>query len=138
MRIVYSYYCCDIIHLGHLLQMKNAKKLAGKDGISIVGILTDKAIMEKKTRPTLSFDERIIIAESIQYIDLVVPQDTYFPYKNVLKIKPNILMESMSHSDSLIEESRKIMDSIGGVVIVTPYYPSHSSTGIKNKIRRTK
>ena len=47
MIIVYSYYVLDIVHKGHLLYMKNAKAIAGKDGKSIVGILTDEAVMEK-------------------------------------------------------------------------------------------
>jgi len=115
--------------------MKNAKRLAGKDGISIIGVLTDEAIMEKKKKPILSFDERMAVAESIQYADLVIPQTTYAPYHNVYKIKPDILMESMSHSDELIEESRKVMGAIGGIVIVTPYYPSQSSTNIKQRIK---
>jgi len=29
-RIVYSYYVLDIVHRGHLLQMENAKAIAGK------------------------------------------------------------------------------------------------------------
>lgn len=134
-KVVYSYYCCDIIHAGHLLQMKNAKRLAGDDGISIIGILTDEAVMEKKKKPIISFDERMIIAESIRYNDLVVAQKTYSPYPNVLKMKPDILMESMSHSDELINESKKVMSQIGGNLVLTPYYPSQSSTGIKEKIR---
>ena len=136
MRIVYSYYCLDIVHPGHLLQMKNAKRLAGKDGISIIGILTDEAVMEKKARPIIPFDERMIVAEAIGYADLVVPQATYSPMPNVLKIKPDILMESASHSDELLEQSRKTMRELGGKVIVTPYYPTQSSTNIKKQIKR--
>jgi len=138
MKIVYSYYCLDIIHPGHLLQMKNAKRLAGKDGISIIGILTDEAVMEKKSRPIISFDERIAIAESLGCADLIVPQDTYSPHPNCLKIRPDILMESASHSDELIEQSRKVMREIGGIVIVTPYYPTQSSTNIKERIKNEK
>jgi bifunctional ADP-heptose synthase (sugar kinase/adenylyltransferase) len=134
-KIVYSYYCLDIIHPGHLLQMKNAKRLAGKDGISIIGVLTDEAVMEKKPRPIISFNERMIIAEAIGYADLVVPQATYSPHPNCLKMKPDILMESASHSNELIEQSRQVMASIGGIVICTPYYPSQSSTNIKEKIK---
>ena len=133
--IVYSYYCLDIIHPGHLLQMKNAKRLAGKDGISIIGILTDEAVMEKKPRPVIPFDERMIIAEAIGYADLIVPQATYSPHPNCLKIKPDILMESASHSDELIKQSEQVMASIGGKVICTPYYPSQSSSNIKEKIK---
>jgi bifunctional ADP-heptose synthase (sugar kinase/adenylyltransferase) len=136
--IVYSYYCLDIIHPGHLLQMKNAKRLAGKDGISIIGVLTDEAIMEKKPRPIIPFDERMIIGEAIGYADLVVPQETYSPIPNVLKMRPDILMESASHSDELIELSRKTMRELGGIVMVTPYYPVQSSTNIKGKIKDEK
>jgi cytidyltransferase-like protein len=134
-KVVYSYYCLDIIHPGHLLQMKNGKRLAGENGVHIVGILTDEAVMEKKKRPVISFDERMTVAEAIKYADLVVPQETYSPHPNVLKMKPDILMESASHSEELIKESERIMSSIGGKVIVTPYYPTQSSTSIKEKIK---
>ena len=49
-RAVYSYYVLDIVHRGHRLQMRNAKKIAGEDGISIVGILTKEAVLEKKDK----------------------------------------------------------------------------------------
>jgi len=135
MKIVYSYYVLDIVHRGHLKMMENAKAIAGKDGKLIVGILTDEAVMEKKAKPILSFDERFDLANAIKYVDLVVAQETYSPLPNVKKIKPDILMESSSHDDESIEEARKVMESIKGKVIVIPYYPSQSSTDIKNNIK---
>lgn len=136
MKIVYSYYVLDLIHKGHLLMMKNSKAMAGKDGKLIVGILTDEAVMEKKPkRPILSFDERIDIAESIKYVDAAIPQETYSPIPNVKRIRPDILMESDSHSEKEMAETRKIVESYGGRVVVMPYYPSQSSTNIKNKIK---
>lgn len=134
MKIVYSYYVLDIVHKGHLLMMKNAKAIAGEDGKLIVGILTDKAVMEKKSKPTMPFEERIELASAIKYVDVAVAQETYSPLPNVMKIKPDILMESTSHNEEEIENERKYMESIHGKVIVIPYYPSQSSTEIKNKI----
>ncbi len=134
MKIVYSYYVLDLVHKGHLKMMENAKAIAGKDGKSIVGILTDEAVMEKKAKPIISFDERFDLANAIKYVDLVVAQETYSPLPNVKKIKPDILMESSSHTDEAIEDAREVMESIGGKVIVIPYYPSQSSTNIKEKI----
>ncbi len=136
MRIVYSYYVMDIVHRGHLKMLENAKAIAGKDGKLIVGILTDEAVMEKKQRPILSFDERFDLANALKYVDLVVAQDTYSPLPNVKKIKPDILMESTSHTDEAIEKAREVMESIGGEVIVVPYFPSQSSTNIKNQIKK--
>ncbi|MCK4296282.1 MAG: adenylyltransferase/cytidyltransferase family protein [Candidatus Marinimicrobia bacterium] len=135
MRIVYSYYVLDIVHKGHLLMMKNAKAIAGEDGKLIVGILTDEAVLEKKPKkPVLSFDERIELASSIKYVDLAVAQETYSPLPNVMKIKPDVLMESSSHDEKEIEKAREYMDSINGQVVVIPYFPSQSSSGIKNII----
>ena len=135
MRIVYSYYVLDIVHKGHLLMMKNAKAIAGEDGKLIVGILTDEAVLEKKPKkPVLSFDERIELASSIKYVDLAVAQETYSPLPNVMKIKPDVLMESSSHDEKEIEKAREYMDSINGQVVVIPYFPSQSSSVIKNLI----
>jgi phosphoenolpyruvate phosphomutase len=136
MKLVYSYYVLDIVHKGHLLMMKNAKSIAGKDGKLIVGILTDEAVMEKKPRPTLTFEERIELASAIKYVDVAVAQETYSPLPNVKKIRPDILMESTSHSEEAIEEAREVMESINGKVIVLPYLPSQSSTSIKNNIKK--
>ena len=134
MKLVYSYYVLDLVHKGHLLMMKNAKSIAGKDGKLIVGILTDDAVMELKKRPILTFDERVELAYAIEYVDVVVAQETYSPLPNVKRIKPDILMESTSHTEKAIEEAEAVMKEIGGKVIVLPYFPTQSSTSIKNKI----
>ncbi len=132
--IVYSYYVLDIVHRGHILMMKNSKALAGKDGKLIVGILTDEATMEKKPRPILNFNERMALAEAIKYADLVIPQTTYSPMENIMRIKPDIHMESTSHSEEDIKELEEVVKKWGGRIISLPYYPEVSSTDIKKEI----
>lgn len=135
MKLVYSYYVLDIVHKGHLLMMKNSKAIAGPDGKLIVGILTDEAVMEKKPRPILAFEDRMVLASAIKYVDVVVAQETYSPLPNVKRIEPDILMESTSHSEDAIKEAREVMDDIGGRVVVLPYCPSESSAHIKSAIK---
>jgi len=135
MKIVYSYYVLDLVHKGHLIQMMNAKRTAGKEGRSIVGILTDEAVMEKKSKPILSFDERVDLANAIRFVDLVVPQETYSPLPNLYRLKPDVVMESDSHEPDHIKRVEDYMTKINGRVIVTPYYPLTSSTYIKQKIK---
>jgi len=132
---VYSYYVMDILHKGHLLQMKNAKKFAGVDGRSIVGILTKEAVLEKKPKkPVLNFDERMGLAQSLEYVDVVIPQKTYSPIPNLRWIHPDICLESESHKTQDIAQVQQYMSSIDGEVIVMPYYPYQSSTNIKKNI----
>ena len=135
MKIVYSYYCLDILHIGHIIDLKKSKEVAGENGILIIGILTDEAIMEKKPKPIFSFNERFEIASSIKYVDEVVPQNTYSPLHNLILFKPNILMESTSHSQESIDKLTNYMKSVGGRVVMNPYFKEQSSTKIKNLIK---
>jgi len=135
MKVVYSYFVLDIIHRGHLLMMKNSKAMAGEDGRLVVGIVSDEAVIrEKGSTPALTFSERLELAQAIRYADLVVAQDDYSPLENITKLKPDILMESEAHSPKVIEEAREFMDTIGGKVIVMPYFKGQSSEMIKNGI----
>jgi cytidyltransferase-like protein len=135
MKIVYSYYVMDLLHTGHILMLKNSKAIAGPEGRLVVGIISDEAVEKQKgSSPLLSFRERLELAQSIRYVDLVVQQKEYSPLANVNKIKPDILMESESHSDAQLSASRDCMKSIGGQTIIMPYYSGQSSTMIKNKV----
>jgi len=132
MKIVYAYVCGDILHEGHLLALENAKELGDK---LIVGVLTDKAIMEKKPKPTISFDERIRLIKSFKCVDCVVPQDDYSPINNLRAIQPDIHMESTSHiGNPYLKQLRKVFK---GRIIMMPYYPEKSSTKIKESIRNS-
>ena len=129
MVIVYCYIVGDILHKGHIEYLKNARALGDR---LIVGVLTDEAVMEKKPRPTMSFDERFDMIRSLEFTDVVLPQHTYSPLENVKGIKPDILIETTDHKE---KPANKFMHSIGGRVLVFPYYPNHSSTKVKNDIR---
>ena len=132
MNLVYSYFVLDIVHRGHLMMLKNSKAIAGPEGRLIVGIVSDEAVLDKKGKlHTLGFAERLELAASIKYVDLVVGQKNYTPYENIKNIAPNILMESESHSEAQIDTGRKIMSDLGGRVIVMPYFDDQSSTLIK-------
>ena len=124
MVIVYTYVVGDILHKGHLQYLRNAKALGDK---LCVGILTDKAVTEKKPKPAIGFSERFDIINALGCVDLAVAQDTYSPKHNVEIIKPDILIESDSHKEPL--------NNPFGRTIVLPYFPDQSSTKIKEKIR---
>ena len=139
MNLVYSYFVLDIVHRGHLMMLKNSKAIAGPEGRLIVGIVSDEAVLNKKGKPpTLNYSERLELAASIKYVDLVVGQKNYTPYENIKHISPNILMESESHSEAQIEKGKQIMNDLGGRVIVMPYFNEQSSTLIKSKISLSK
>ena len=129
--IGYAYVVADIFHVGHLQHLLNCKSLCDK---LVVGVLTDKATMEKKQRPIISFDERIKIIGALACVDVVAAQDTYSPLSNITSMKPDIFFESVSHDSKDIDKHVHFMNSIGGRTIVMPYYVGQSSGEIKDKI----
>jgi D-beta-D-heptose 7-phosphate kinase/D-beta-D-heptose 1-phosphate adenosyltransferase len=130
-KIVYAYVVADYLHIGHVHHLENAKNLAGLEGKLIVGVLTDEATMEKKSKPVWSFGERFSVVKALRCVDCVVAQSEYSPLKNVMAINPDILIESSSHEK---QPANEYMLTHGKQVIVLPYYPEQSSTNIKNKI----
>ena len=133
MKIVYAYVVGDILHEGHLLFLENAKALGDK---LIVGVLTDKAVMEKKPCPAIAFKERIGVIRSLNCVDCAVAQNEYSPINNIKAIQPDIHIESTSHiGNPYLKQLRKVFK---GRIIMMPYYSEQSSTAIKNKIKELK
>ncbi len=128
--IVYAYVVGDILHRGHIEALKNAKALGDK---LIVGVLIDKAVQEKKPQPTIGFEERFDIVRSLSFVDCVVAQKEYSPVNNIRRIKPDVLAESDSHDYP--PEFYDAIKQLGIRVISFPYFPGHSSTEIKKKVK---
>ena len=128
--LVYAYVCGDIIHIGHLLQLENGKALGDK---LIVGVLSDRAVMTRKPKPTLPFSERLRLVQALKCVDMVVPQNQYSPEINIKAMDIDILMESQDHiGNDYLDQLEK---EFKGRIIYTPYFPGQSSTSIKQKIR---
>lgn len=130
MIIVYTYICGDILHKGHIEYMQNARALGDK---LIVGVLTDEAVMEKKSKPAIEFDERFDLIRALKFVDVVVSQETYSPLSNLWKIRPDILVESESHDHLLDPDFLKAIENIR--MVIFPYYPDRSSSKIKKRIK---
>lgn len=123
----YAYVVADIFHIGHLKHLQRCKKYCDK---LIVGVLTDKATMEKKPKPIIPYKERLEIVKNIKYVDSVIKQETYSPLPNAKRLKVNVLFKSTSHTKEAIGEAKKVIKN----VMVMPYYRWQSSTKIKEKI----
>lgn len=130
--VVYAYVAGDILHYGHLRHLQNCRALGD---ILIVGVLTDAAIMEKKPEPVIPFPERLALVAALECVSIAIPQETYAPHDNVKRVGADILVESTSHSEKLLAYGKSLMQSLGGRMVVLPYYQGQSSTKIKERIR---
>ena len=90
--IVWTNGCFDILHRGHIELFKYAKSLGDK---LIVGVDTDEKVkLDKgKNRPINNIGDRVVMLESIRYIDEVVWFDSTEGLRTLIKtIHPNIMV----------------------------------------------
>ena len=71
MVIGYTTGVFDILHVGHLNLLKNAKGMCDK---LVVGVSVDELVQYKGKKPLIPFEDRIEIIRSIKYVDSAVPQ----------------------------------------------------------------
>lgn len=88
MNKVYTCFCTDVIHEGHLNIIKEAKKY----GSVIVGVLSDEAMIRFNRFPTVSFTERVKMVEEIKDVDKVVIQNEIYYDKIFEKVKPDYII----------------------------------------------
>ncbi|MFW9925593.1 MAG: adenylyltransferase/cytidyltransferase family protein [Candidatus Thorarchaeota archaeon] len=83
----------DILHLGHIAYLEQAKELAGKDGELIVVLARDKTVeRERGAPPVFPQEQRRRIVESLVYVDkAVIGLDTEDHTIIVEQIKPDII-----------------------------------------------
>ena len=83
----------DILHLGHIAYLEQAKELAGEDGELIVVLALDKTIeRERSAPPVFPQEQRRKIVESLVFVDrAVIGLDTNDHSIIVEQIKPDII-----------------------------------------------
>ena len=75
MKRVITYGTYDLLHYGHINLLKRAKALGD---YLIVAISTDEFNWdEKRKKCYFSYEQRKALVESIRYVDLVIPEETW-------------------------------------------------------------
>ncbi|MBD3405904.1 MAG: adenylyltransferase/cytidyltransferase family protein [Candidatus Lokiarchaeota archaeon] len=83
----------DILHLGHLAYLNQARELAGKEGILVVVIARDDTIeRERGAPPVFPQEQRRKLVESLQIVDkAIVGYETTDHTKIVRDLSPDII-----------------------------------------------
>lgn len=119
--IVYTCFCTDVIHEGHLNLINEAKKY----GDVVVGVLCDSEMVKYNRFPLKSTEERVELVKSISDVKDVVIQNEVM-YDNIVKeLRPDYII----HGDNWAEDSMKairknilkVLDEYGGELIEVPY-----------------
>ena len=131
--VVYTYVVADLLHIGHLRCLQQAKALGD---YLIVGVLTDEATAAYKRVPIIPFEERMELVSALKCVDEVIRQSSLDPTENIVKIKPNIVTHSHNENEKFPgADVEALMRKLGRKAIRTNYYHGTSTTEIMKRIR---
>ncbi len=126
-KIIFTNGCFDILHVGHIRYLREAKKLGD---VLVVGLNSDKSVQKiKPLRPINPEKQRAEVLASLEMVDFVTIFEEETPYSLIKFLKPHILVKG---GDWKIE-------SIVGADLVEkvyslPYFEGFSTTLIIEKI----
>lgn len=138
MKTVYTCFCTDVIHEGHLNIINEAKKY----GEVTVGVLTDAAMIRFNRFPTLSFEERVNLVKNIHGVSHVVVQEDVMYKKIIEELHPDYII----HGDNWLsgptrairDDAERALAAYGGKIIDVPYTYSeavqHTDRIIKERL----
>ena len=90
-KIVFTNGCFDILHIGHIRYLKEARSLGD---ILVVGLNSDSSISRiKPGRPLTPEGERAEILSSLSMVDFITIFDEDTPYELIREIQPDILVK---------------------------------------------
>lgn len=126
MKTVYTCFCTDIIHEGHL----NIIDQAHKYGKVVVGALSDAALIQYNKFPTVSLKDRIKLYESLDGVDEVVVQDSVMYDDIINELHPDYVVHGDNWKEgpeaTIRENVIELLKKYGGELIEVSYtYNSH-------------
>lgn len=126
-RIVFTNGCFDIIHVGHIRYLNEAKKFGD---ILIIGLNTDSSVSRiKPGRPITPENQRAEVLSALSMVDYITLFDEDTPYELIKEIQPDVLVKGGDWN---------IKDIVGNDIVkevrTIPFVEGVSTTEIIKKI----
>lgn len=132
-RIVMTNGCFDILHVGHVTYLQEARKLGDR---LIVAVNTDASVRELKgpTRPVNSMGNRMKMLAALSCVDWVVDFSEDTPERLICAVKPDLLVKGGDNDPQKIPGNRCVWEN-GGDVVVLSFVDGVSTTSTIAKIQ---
>ena len=133
-KIVFTNGCFDLLHVGHIRYLSNAKKLGD---FLIVGLNSDESvkILKGQNRPINQFEDRAMLLSALRSVDLVIKFEEQTPENLINKVVPDVLVKGGDYDIEDIAGYHTVIKN-GGKVRTLDFYKGYSSTNYIKKINK--
>ncbi len=127
-RIVFTNGCFDLLHIGHIRYLEEAKALGD---VLVVGVNSDSSVQKLKgpKRPILPAEERMEILSGLGSVDYVTLFDELDPLELINSLQPNVLVKG---GDWTKEQTvgKEVVERSGGRVVIIPFVQGASTSNL--------
>lgn len=135
-KLVVTNGCFDILHLGHVTYLENARNFG--DAL-LIGVNSDAAVRGLKGtgRPVNSETDRQSVLAALQSVDGVCLFTDTAATKFLAAARPDIYVKGGDYTlETLNQDERRAVESAGGKIVLVPFVPGKSTTGLLEKISK--
>jgi D-beta-D-heptose 7-phosphate kinase / D-beta-D-heptose 1-phosphate adenosyltransferase len=132
-KIIMTNGCFDILHMGHIRYLKEAKSLGD---ILVVALNSDVSIKNIKgyKRPINNQLSRLEVLSAIECVDIITVFNDDTPIEVIKIVNPDILVKAGDYNPEEIIGGDFVKKNNGEVKILT-YYEGYSTSNSINKIK---
>ncbi len=126
LSVVFTNGCFDILHVGHIRYLQDARALGDK---LIVAVNSDATVRKLKgeARPIIREHDRVELLAALECVDYVTIFGDDTPTETILAVKPSIHAKGGDYEIESMPET-PFVRSVGGKVVIIPF-SSTSSEG---------
>jgi D-beta-D-heptose 7-phosphate kinase/D-beta-D-heptose 1-phosphate adenosyltransferase len=132
-KIAFTNGCFDILHVGHIRYLREAKK---KADVLVVALNSDASVQAIKgeKRPVIGQQERAEIIAALECVDFVTIFSELTPLELIKFLQPDVLIKGGDWTEEKVV-GRDEVKKWGGHVAIIPEVEGKSTTNIIEKIK---
>ena len=132
-KLVFTNGCFDLLHVGHVRYLQQARKLGDALVVAVNGDASVRAL-KGQTRPINGELDRAEVLAALECVDYV----TIFPSIRVTQlaesVRPQVYAKGGDYTiESLDQEERAVLEAAGSRICILPLVPGKSTTAIIGK-----
>ena len=135
-KLVVTNGCFDILHLGHVTYLQTARSYG--DAL-LIGLNSDASVRLLKglTRPINPEGDRAGVVAALESVSAVCLFEDRKATRFLAAAQPDIYIKGGDYTlETLDRDERQAVESAGGKIIIIPFVPGKSTTGLLEKISR--
>lgn len=131
-KIAFTNGCFDILHVGHVRYLKEARKTAD---ILVLALNSDESVraIKGEKRPLVCEEERAEVLSALECIDFVTIFPELTPLALICYLKPDVLIKGGDWPEDKVIGRDEIKEW-GGHVTLIPEVTGKSTTNIVDKV----